>query len=65
MRFWLGLVTFEHAHSGRKVVDAAGGFEGGDNDGGGRDEIVGEGVVEVALGVSAMMRGGDGGYMDG
>jgi hypothetical protein len=43
--------TFEDSDGGGEVVDAAGGLEGGSDDGRGRDEIVGEGVVEVALGI--------------
>lgn len=41
--------TFENADSSSKVVDSPGGLEGSGDDGGRRDEIVGEGVVEVAL----------------
>lgn len=41
--------TLENADSGGKVVDSAGGLEGSGDDGDGRDEIVGEGVVQVAL----------------
>lgn len=41
--------TLEDADGSGKVVDAAGGLEGGGNDGGRGDEIVGKGVVQVAL----------------
>jgi hypothetical protein len=41
--------TLEDADGGREVVDTAGGFQGGGDDLGRGDEIVGEGVVEVAL----------------
>ena len=41
--------TFENADSSSKVVDSPGGLEGGGDDGGRGDEVVGEGVVEVAL----------------
>jgi hypothetical protein len=41
--------TLEYPDGGREVVDAPGGSEGGDDDAGGGHEIVGEGVVEVAL----------------
>lgn len=43
------VTTFEDAHGGGEVVDAAGGPEGGGQDLDGGDEIVGEAVVEVAL----------------
>jgi hypothetical protein len=41
--------TLEDADGGGEVVDSPGGPEGGGHDGGGGDEIVGEGVVQVAL----------------
>ena len=41
--------TLENADGGGKVVDPPGGLEGSGDDGGRGDEIVGEGVVEVAL----------------
>lgn len=41
--------TLENADSGSEVVDSAGSLEGGGDDRDGRDEIVGEGVVQVAL----------------
>lgn len=41
--------TLKDSHGGGEVVDAAGGLKSGDDDGGRRDEIVGEGVVQVAL----------------
>lgn len=41
--------TLKDADSSSKVVDPPGGLEGGGNDGGGGDEIVGKGVVQVAL----------------
>ena len=44
-----GQITFENADGGREVVDPPCGLQGSDNNGGGGDEIVGEGVVEVAL----------------
>lgn len=43
------LRTFKDADGSGKVVDSAGGLEGSGDDGGGGDEIVGEGVVQVAL----------------
>ena len=41
--------TLEDSDGGGEVVDSTGGLEGGDNDGRSGDEIVGEGVVQVAL----------------
>ena len=41
--------TLENADSGSEVVDSAGSLEGGGDDRDGGDEIVGEGVVQVAL----------------
>jgi hypothetical protein len=41
--------TFEDSHGSGKVVDPSGSFKCGGNNGRGRDEIVGEGVVQVAL----------------
>lgn len=41
--------TLEDAHGGREVVDPPGGPERGRADGGRGDQIVGEGVVQVAL----------------
>ena len=41
--------TFEDTDGSAKVVDPSGGLEGGGKHRGGGDEIVGEGVVEVAL----------------
>lgn len=43
------LRTLENADSGSEVVDTAGSLEGSGDDGNGGDEIVGEGVVQVAL----------------
>ena len=44
-----GGYTFKYPHSSREIIDAASGSQGGDEDGGGGDEVVGEGVVEVSL----------------
>lgn len=44
--FWR---TFENADGSSKVVDSPGSLEGSGDDRGRGDEIVGEGVVEVAL----------------
>jgi hypothetical protein len=44
-----GIVTLEDSHGGREVVDATGSLESGLDDGGGRHQVVREGVVEVAL----------------
>lgn len=41
--------TLEDPDGGGEVVQATGSLESGRDDGRGRDEIVGEGVVEVAL----------------
>jgi hypothetical protein len=41
--------TLKDAHGGGEIVDPPGGTESSRQDGGGRDEIVGEGVVQVAL----------------
>jgi len=41
--------TLEYPDGSREVVDAAGGSEGSDDNAGGGNEIVGEGVVEVTL----------------
>ena len=41
--------TLEYSHSRRIVVDSSRGSQGSGDDGGGGDEVVGEGVVEVAL----------------
>jgi hypothetical protein len=41
--------TFEDADGSTEVVDPSGGLKGGSDHRGGRDEIVSEGVVEVAL----------------
>ena len=43
------LDALEDAHGGGEVVDAAGGAQGGGDDRGRGDEVVGEGVVEVSL----------------
>lgn len=43
-------VTLEHPDGGGEVVDPAGGLEGSGEDLNGGDEIVGEAVVQVALG---------------
>jgi hypothetical protein len=45
----LGLNALEDADGGGKVVHSAGSLEGGSDDRGGGDEIVGKGVVQVAL----------------
>jgi hypothetical protein len=45
----LGLETLEDADSGSKVVDPPGSLESSDDDGGRGNEIVSEGVVEIAL----------------
>ena len=37
--------TFENPDGGGEIVDSSGCFEGSGDDGGGGDEIVGEGVV--------------------
>lgn len=42
--------TLEDPHGGGEVVDPPGGLERGGAHAGGGDEIVGEGVVQVALG---------------
>lgn len=44
-----GRRTLENTDGGGKVVDPPSSLEGSSEDGGGGDEIVGEGVVEVAL----------------
>lgn len=41
--------TFKHPHSSGVIIYASRGPQRGSDDGGGGDEIVGEGVVEVAL----------------
>lgn len=41
--------TLKNTDGSRKVVDSPSSLEGGGDDRGGRDEVVGEGVVEVAL----------------
>ena len=41
--------TFEYSHRSREVVDSPRRPECSDNDGRGRHEIVGKGVVEVTL----------------
>lgn len=41
--------TLEDPHSSGEVVDPPGGAQGGGADGGGGDQIIGEGVVQVAL----------------
>jgi len=48
--------TLEDSNSSWEVVDATGGAERGSDDGGGRDEIVCERVVQVAL-VRHVVRG--------
>ena len=45
----LGLDALEDSHGGGVVVDSSRGLEGGLYNGGGGDEVVGEGVVQVAL----------------
>ncbi len=42
-------LTLKYPHSSRVVVDSPRSSQGSDNDGRGGDEIVGEGVVQVAL----------------
>lgn len=37
--------TFEDPHGGGEVVDSPCGFQGGGDNGGGGDEVVGEGIV--------------------
>lgn len=49
MNFRTGALTLEDADSGGEVVDAAGSLESGGENRGGRDEIVSESVVQVAL----------------
>ena len=49
--------TLEYPHSSRVVVDSAGGLEGGGDDGGRGDEVVGEGVVQVALQLEDVLDG--------
>jgi hypothetical protein len=44
-----GWFTFEYPNGGRVVIDSSRSLQRSSDDGGGRDEIVGEGVVEVAL----------------
>ena len=44
-----GRRTLEDADGSGEVVDSPGSAESGGEDGGGGDEIVGEGVVQVAL----------------
>jgi hypothetical protein len=41
--------TFKDSHGSSKVVDPPGSLKCGSNNGRGRNEIVGEGVVQVAL----------------
>jgi hypothetical protein len=41
--------TFKDPDGGGKVIDAAGGLQGGDNDRGRRNKVVGESIVQVAL----------------
>lgn len=41
--------TLKYPHSGREVVDSPRGSQGGGDDGWRGHEVVGEGVVEVAL----------------
>lgn len=41
--------TLENANSGREVIDTAGSLESGSEDLNGRNEIVSEAVVQVAL----------------
>jgi hypothetical protein len=41
--------TFKDSDGSGVVVDSASGLESGDNDRGGGDQIVGKGVVQVAL----------------
>lgn len=48
----MGSRTFEDSDGSGEVVDTAGSLQGSSDDGGGGDEIVGEGVVQVALGES-------------
>lgn len=43
------MFTFEYPYRGWKVINAARGFQRGDTDGGCRDEIEAEGVVEISL----------------
>ena len=45
----LCLYAFEDPNGRWEIVDAPGGSEGGGYDGGGWDEVIGEGIVEVAL----------------
>lgn len=47
--WWLFRRTLKDADGSSKVVDPSGGLEGSSNNGGGGDEIVGKGVVQVAL----------------
>lgn len=44
-----GLHTLEDADGGGKVVDSPGGLQSGGDNGRGGDQVVSEGVVEVAL----------------
>lgn len=46
---WLFKRTLKDADGSSKVVDPSGGLEGSGNNGSGGDEIVGKGVVQVAL----------------
>lgn len=41
--------TFKDPYSGWEVIDSSGGFERCDDDGDGRYEIVGKGIVQVPL----------------
>ncbi len=41
--------TFKDPYSGWEIIDSSGGFERGDNDGDGRYEIVGKGIIQVSL----------------
>ena len=43
------LLTFKHSDRSRVIIHSPRGFQGGCNDGGRGHEIVGEGIVEVAL----------------
>lgn len=40
-----GRPTLEDSHSGREIIDPSGGLERSNDDGGGWDKVIGEGVV--------------------
>lgn len=54
-----GRFTFEYPDCGWEIIDSSCGSECCGDDGGGRDEIVGEGVVQVALWLENIWSGFD------